>query len=94
MTVELRLGGLIKVNGRDIPVGQTLAILDAVAHDRSVSGAAERLGVSYRSAWGRVLVLEEAFGQPLVHKIKGHGSVLTSLGEEPPAGLAGAVPGA
>ena len=82
MEVELRLGGLIKVNGRDIPVGQTLAILDAVARERSLAGAAKRVGVSYRSAWDRVLMLGEAFGQPLVAMTKGHGSALTPLGEE------------
>lgn len=82
MKVELRLGGLIKVNGRNVPVGQTFAILDAVARERSVSGAAKRVGVSYRSAWDRVLMLGEAFGQPLVEMTKGHGSVLTSLGED------------
>jgi molybdate transport repressor ModE-like protein len=82
MNVELRLGGLIKVNGHDIPVGQTLAILEAVARERSVSGAAKRLRVSYRSAWDRVSMLAEAFGQPLIEMTKGHGSVLTPLGEE------------
>ena len=81
MQVELRLGGLMKLNGHDVPVGQTIAILDAVANDRSVRAAAERLGVSYRSAWGRVLILEKAFGRPLVRKTKGHGSVLTDFGE-------------
>jgi putative molybdopterin biosynthesis protein len=81
MLVELRLGGLMKLNGHDVPVGQTIALLDAVADDRSVRAAAERLGVSYRSAWGRVLILEKAFGQPLVRKTKGHGSVLTDFGE-------------
>jgi molybdate transport repressor ModE-like protein len=82
MKVELRLGGLITVNGQDIALGQTFALLDAVATDRSVRAAAERLGVSYRSAWGRVLSLEHMIGQPLVEKTKGHGSVLTRLGEE------------
>jgi molybdate transport repressor ModE-like protein len=53
-----------------------------VARERSVSGAAKRVGVSYRSAWDRVLVLGEAFGRPLVAMTKGHGSELTPLGEE------------
>jgi molybdate transport repressor ModE-like protein len=82
MQVELRVGGLITVDGHEIALGQTFALLDAVARDRSVRAAAERLGVSYRSAWGRVLSLEQAIGQPLVEKTKGHGSVLTAFGEE------------
>ncbi|HEX2726435.1 MAG TPA: LysR family transcriptional regulator, partial [Beijerinckiaceae bacterium] len=82
MQVELRVGGLITVNGHEIALGQTFGLLDAIARDRSVRAAAERLEVSYRSAWGRVLSLEQAIGQPVVEKTKGHGSVLTPFGEE------------
>jgi len=80
MRVELRLGGLIEVNGREIALGQTHALLDGVGRERSVSAVATRLGISYRSAWGRVQALEEALGQPVVIKTKGHGSVLTEFG--------------
>jgi molybdate transport repressor ModE-like protein len=80
MQVELRLGGLISLNGQDFALGQTFALLDAVDRERSVRGAADRLKVSYRSAWGRVVALEEAMGSPVVLKTKGHGSVLTELG--------------
>lgn len=82
MRIELRLGGLITVNGREIALGQTFALLDGVAQERSVRGAADRLALSYRSAWGRVATLEEAIGRPVVVKTKGHGTVLTELGEE------------
>src|SRR5262249_27792957 len=81
MKVELRLGGLISVNGREIALSRTLTLLEGVAEERSVRGAADRLGLSYRSAWGRIVALEEAIGRPLVVKTKGHGSVLTALGE-------------
>jgi len=82
MRVELRLGGLISVNGREIALGQTLALLDGVARERSVRGAADGLGLSYRAAWGRMLALEQAIGRPVVVKTKGHGTILTELGEE------------
>lgn len=82
MKIELRLGGLISLNGREIALGRTLALLDGVARERSVRGAAERLGLSYRSAWGRVSALEDAIGRPVVVKTKGHGTVLTDLGDE------------
>src|SRR5690242_1689413 len=81
MRVELRLGGLITVNGHAIALGQTFALLDGVARERSVRGAAERLEISYRSAWGRVASLEAAVGRPVAVKTKGHGTVLTELGE-------------
>ena len=80
MRVELRLGGLISVNGEEIALGQTHALLDGIAQERSIRGAADRLGLSYRSAWGRVLSLEKALGQPVAVKTKGHGSVLTEAG--------------
>ena len=43
-------------------------------------GAADRLGLSYRAAWGRLVAPDDALGQPVVVKTKGHGSVLTEVG--------------
>jgi molybdate transport repressor ModE-like protein len=80
MRVNLRLGGLITINGREVALGQSHALLDGIAQERSVRGAADRLGLSYRSAWGRLTVLNDAFGQPVAVKIKGHGSTLTQFG--------------
>jgi putative molybdopterin biosynthesis protein len=82
MKVELRLGGLLTIGGREIAVGQTLALLEGVARERSVRGAAERLQLSYRAAWGRLVSLESAVGRAVVVKTKGHGTILTELGEE------------
>lgn len=81
MEVELRLGGLISLNGREIAVGQTLELLDGIARERSVRGAADRLGLSYRSAWGRMGEIEAAIGRAVAVKTKGHGTVLTEFGE-------------
>jgi putative molybdopterin biosynthesis protein len=80
MPVELRLGGLVTINGHEIALGRTHALLEAIAQERSVRGAADRMRISYRSAWGRVLALEKALGHPVAVKTKGHGSVLTALG--------------
>lgn len=78
--VELRLGGLISMAGKQIAFGQTLALLDAIEATRSVSGAAQQLGLSYRTVWDRVEALQAAFGEPMVAKTKGHGSTLTEAG--------------
>jgi putative molybdopterin biosynthesis protein len=80
MRVELRLGGLITINDHEIALGQSHALLEAIAQERSVRGAAERLGLSYRAAWGRLVALDDALGQPVIVKTKGHGSVLTETG--------------
>lgn len=80
MRVELKVGGLIAVPGHDLALGRTHALLDAVDAAGSVSRAAGRVGISYRTAWGRLSELEAAFGHSLVVKTKGHGSTLTERG--------------
>jgi len=55
-------------------------LLDALGRTGSLQGAAEALSISYRSAWGQLDALEQALGQPVVVKTKGHGSSLTPLG--------------
>ena len=82
MRVELRLDAQVSIGGEAIMLGQTLALLEGIARERSLAGAAGRLGLSYRTAWGRLLSFEKALGQPLVVKTKGHGSVLTAFGAE------------
>ncbi|WP_191061596.1 substrate-binding domain-containing protein [Geminicoccus harenae] len=80
MRVALTLAGQIELGGRQIGLGPTMALLEGIATDQSVRGAALRLGLSYRSAWGRLAELEAALGQPVAVKTKGHGSMLTPLG--------------
>ncbi|MCG5244900.1 helix-turn-helix transcriptional regulator [Methylorubrum extorquens] len=55
-------------------------LLEALGRTGSLQGAAEVLSISYRSAWGQLDALEQALGQPVVVKTKGHGSSLTPLG--------------
>lgn len=81
--VELRLDGLISLpGGAEIALRRTFALLDGIERERSVRGAAARMGVSYRAAWGGIGALEAAAGgRPLVVKTKGHGSTLTEAGK-------------
>ncbi|CAO4143979.1 hypothetical protein LPLAFNJD_LOCUS1575 [Methylorubrum aminovorans] len=55
-------------------------LLDALRRSGSLQGAAERLSISYRSAWGQLEALEKALGRPVVVKTKGHGTALTAFG--------------
>ncbi|WP_207462350.1 substrate-binding domain-containing protein [Azospirillum sp. SYSU D00513] len=80
--MTLKAEGDMVLGGETIALGQTLALLERIGTDRSLAGAAEALGLSYRTAWGRLQALEAALGQPLVVKTKGHGSVLTAFGAE------------
>ena len=88
MSAELRLAGTLDLGRGSVPLDAAFALLDALARERSVQGAARRLGVSYRSAWGRIAAVEAACGQPVALKTKGHGSVLTPFGEALRAALA------
>ncbi|MDB5510519.1 MAG: transcriptional regulator of molybdate metabolism, LysR family [Enterovirga sp.] len=78
----LWVDGSVQVGSVALPVRQTAALLAAIDDERSLRAAAERLDLSYRSVWGRLVLLETALGRPVASKTKGHGSVLT------PAGLA------
>lgn len=80
MRVELSVAGVVRWQGRALAVHPAASLLGAVARDGSVRAAAERLGVSYRSAWGRMAELEETLGRPVAIKTKGHGTALTPFG--------------
>jgi molybdate transport repressor ModE-like protein len=71
MKLSLSLAGQLRLSERDIALEPALALLDAVARERSVQAAARGLGVSYRSAWGRIASLEAALGRPVAVKTKG-----------------------
>lgn len=80
MALALQIGGTMRIGETDIALAPTYALLNAIARDGSVQGAAKRLGVSYRSAWGRIAALEAILARPVAVKTKGHGSVLTAFG--------------
>jgi len=56
-------------------------LLKDIEHGNSLISASKKSGTSYRSAWGKMNDVEEAFGMPLITRTKGHGSKLTQLGE-------------
>ncbi|WP_287748381.1 substrate-binding domain-containing protein [Methylobacterium sp.] len=81
MRVRLALTGSWSDGRAEVALGPTLALLDALAAERSVQGAAGRLGLSYRAVWGRIAALEAALGRAVAEKTKGHGTVLTPFGD-------------
>ncbi|TVM16453.1 ModE family transcriptional regulator [Oceanidesulfovibrio indonesiensis] len=48
-----------------------LLLLEAIRDEGSLKRAAERLGMSYRAAWGKLKTTEEALEQPLLEKTSG-----------------------
>lgn len=80
MKVCLRLDGEARGRGGAFALGPSVALLEALERTGSLQGAADALRISYRSAWGRLAALEDALGEAVAVKTKGHGSTLTSAG--------------
>jgi len=79
-SIDLGIGGTIRIGSQRIGVAEAFAILEAIARTGSVQGIATELGLSYRAAWERLRALEAALGHQLVQKTRGHGSALTGTG--------------
>ena len=56
----------LEADGRMIFSDGRLELLEAVDELGSLSGAARRLGMSYRAAWGLLKVTERVLGAPLL----------------------------
>ncbi|WP_336488705.1 substrate-binding domain-containing protein [Methylobacterium nigriterrae] len=82
MKVTLKVVGRMRLTDGEVALEPAFALLDAVARERSVQAASRGLGISYRSAWGRIAALEAALGRPVAVKTKGHGTALTAFGAE------------
>ncbi|AWN38230.1 substrate-binding domain-containing protein [Methylobacterium radiodurans] len=85
--VALSLGGTLNLGPATLDVSGLVIALEAIERTGTVQGLADALGLSYRTAWARLQAFETALGQPLVRKVRGHGSALTEAGQA----LAGAL---
>jgi molybdate transport repressor ModE-like protein len=72
---------LIKGNS-DLPLSRVFELLRAVEEERSIGGAASRLGVSYRYAWGLIRRANHEFGAPLLNMSRGRRTTLSILGKK------------
>jgi len=55
-------------------------LLEAVARVHSIKDAAREAGISYRTAWGAIQLMERAFGRPVVEsRAGGPGGGATTL---------------
>ncbi|MGD8563099.1 MAG: LysR family transcriptional regulator [Desulfarculaceae bacterium] len=67
-TTELRLKVWLEREGRVIFGEGREQLLEAVARNGSLAGAARELDMSYRAAWGRIKASEERLGCSLVER--------------------------
>lgn len=70
----------LRLDGDSLDLVELSRLLQALAEAPRVSSAALALGVSYRSAWGKLVRAERLLGVLLVERVKGHGSRLTEAG--------------
>ncbi|MFI5445845.1 substrate-binding domain-containing protein [Polaromonas sp. UC242_47] len=59
-----------------------LELLTAIQKTGSIAKAAQAIGLSYRYAWGLLRDVEKLFGDSLMDKGRGRGTVLTPLAEK------------
>ncbi len=62
---------LESTDGRDIVGSGRFELLEAIQSEGSVSAAARKLGISYRSAWGNLKKAEQMLGFSLTKRIRG-----------------------
>ncbi len=78
--LEVRPGVSLSVGEQQLDVAELSALLGALEVAPQVSAAARALGLSYRSAWGKLVRAERVLGVELLERVKGHGSRLTAAG--------------
>jgi len=77
----------LEKNGKPVLGKGGAQILEAIKNEKSVSKAAEKLGMSYRYVWNYVDRMNTVLGEPVVKAYRGGkqgggGANLTNLGEE------------
>lgn len=66
--MRIRLKLWIEEDGRVLFGGGRTELLESIARNGSLAGAARELGMSYRAAWGRLKASEERLGFDLVER--------------------------
>jgi len=56
----------IEKDGQLVLSGWRMSLLEAIEETGSLTGAAEKMGVHYRRAWGKIKEMEERLGFPLI----------------------------
>ena len=60
------------LRGADVALGPgKVALLEAIAHERTIAGAARALAMSYMRAWTLVRTMNRSFRRPLVETARG-----------------------
>ena len=78
--IQFSVRAELKCRDTDIDLSELKRCLRTVADTKSITYAAQSLGVTYRTLWGRLLGFDTALGCKLVGKARGRGTNLTGKG--------------
>jgi molybdate transport system regulatory protein len=81
--LEPKVGVTLLRRGVPVMGAREARLLDAVARVQSIKDAARETGISYRTAWGAIQLMEQAWGRPVVEsRAGGPGGGATTLTPE------------
>lgn len=79
-SVNFTAQAALRVGANEVDLVDLARCLRTLADTQSITVAAESLGVTYRTLWGRLLSFDAALGCKLVGKSRGRGTQLTGKG--------------
>lgn len=82
MAIDIQLAVGWKAADISLDLRALAQILAGIVSVGTVRGAADHLGLSYRTVWGRLESAQSALGQALIIKSRGRGSELTPAGRD------------
>ena len=80
LQISFSIGAEASIGTEHVNLSDLARSLRALADTQSITQAAQALGVTYRTLWGRLLDFDAALGCKLVGKSRGRGTSLTSKG--------------
>ncbi len=82
MTLNINIGIEWRFDESNLDLTAIAQYLEGISESGTVRATADKLGISYRTLWGKLESTEAILGMKLVVKSKGHGSVLTLAGTQ------------
>jgi putative molybdopterin biosynthesis protein len=80
LRVTLSLKAVLHHNQQSLDLAELRTVLRELADSQSILAAADAMGTTYRTFWGRLEEYEAILGAPVVEKRRGRGTQLTALG--------------
>lgn len=80
LTITFSTEAVASIGTARVNLGDLARSLRTVADTQSITQAAQAMGVTYRTLWGRLLSFDAALGCKLIGKSRGRGTSLTSKG--------------